>query len=151
MINYLLAVLAMGAGFVLNVLFSGGRIIDIWDVPSVVIMVVFPLLYQWALFGSSGFRKAFTAGFKKAPPVADVKTAQLFFRSYEKIIWFSALSSFVISITTMLIDLEDRSGLGVHLAIMLISLIYAVILEVLVIVPFLVILKRRTIELNAEI
>jgi hypothetical protein len=149
--NYLLAVLAIGIGFILAVLFYGGLIVGFLDLPSAITVVVFPFIYQWALFGSSGVRKAFAAGFKKTAPMEDIKTAQLFFRSYAKITWFSVLLSCVIGTITMLIYLEDPSGLGPNIAVMLISLLYAILLEFVAIVPFLVILKRRIIELNIEI
>jgi hypothetical protein len=47
----------------------------------------------------------------------------------------------------MLIYLEDRSGLGPNIHRMLLALLYAIIMEVAVIAPSLVFLKKRTIEL----
>ncbi|MDR1030264.1 MAG: hypothetical protein LBL76_05270 [Treponema sp.] len=147
MLNYLLAVMAIGISFVLTVVFSGGIITDYFDILCIILMVIFPFLYQWALFGSSGVRKAFMTGFKKAVSIEDIKLAQFFFKSYTKIVWFSALLFIVTVNLSMLIHLEDRSALGPNIRWMLIFLSYAIITQVVVIIPFLVILKRRMIEL----
>jgi hypothetical protein len=146
MLNYLLAILAIGTSFVLTVVFSGGIITDYFDILCVIITVIFPFLYHWALFGSSGVRKAFAAGFKKTVSMEDIKLAQLFFKSYAKIMWFSTLLSIIIANIAMLIHLEDRSGLGPNIHRMLLFLSSAIIMEMLVIVPFLGILKRKMIE-----
>ncbi|MDR1250094.1 MAG: hypothetical protein LBK63_12430 [Treponema sp.] len=147
MLNYLLAVLAIGISFVLTVALSGALIISYFDLLCVIITVIFPFLYQWALFGSSGVRNAFMAGSKKAMSMEDIKLAQLFFKSYAKTVWFSALLFVVTVNIAMLIYLEDRSGLGPNIHRMLLALLYAIIMQVAVIAPFLVLLKKRSIEL----
>jgi flagellar motor component MotA len=150
-LNYLFAVLAIGISAVLTVLFSGGGITTYLDVPSALITVIFPFIYQWALFGPSVIKKAFTAGFKKSASMEDIKKSQFFFKSYAKIVWFSVLLAVAIGTVAMLKNLEDRTMLGPNLAVTLISLLYATIIEVVIIIPYLVILKRRMTELDIEI
>jgi flagellar motor component MotA len=147
----LFAVLAIGISAVLTILFSGGLIADFLDLSAVLITVIFPFIYQWAFFGPSVIKKAFTAGFKESASMEDIKTAQLFFKSYAKIVWFSVLLPIVIGTITMLKHLEDPTMLGPNMAMILISLLYAIIIELTIIIPHLIILKRRITELNIEI
>lgn len=150
-LKYLFAVLAMGISVILTILFSGGAVTGCLDIPAALITVILPFIYQWALFGPSMIKTAFTAGFKKSPSMEDIKKSQLFFKSYAKILWFSVLLPVIIGTVTMLKYLEDRTMLGPNLAMTLLSLLYATIIEVAVIIPYLVLLKRRTIELDIEI
>lgn len=149
--NYLFAVLAMGISIVLTVFFSGGSITTCLDLPSALVTVIFPFIYQWALFGPSAIKEAFTAGFKKSASREDIKKAQVFFRFYARAVWFSVPLAVVIGLVAVLKNLEDRTMLGPNLAMTLLSLLYAAITEVAVIIPHLVILKRRITELNLEI
>jgi flagellar motor component MotA len=150
-LKYLFAVLAMGISIVLTVLFSGGIITACLDLPSALITIILPLIYQWALFGPSMIKKAFTTGFKKSASMEDIKKSQLFFKSYAKILWFSVLLPVIIGTVMILKYLEDRTMLGPNMAMTLLSLLYATIIEVAVIIPYLVILKRRIIELDIEL
>jgi hypothetical protein len=150
-LNYLFAVLSIVISIALTGFFSGAGILTCLDVPSVLIAIIFPFIYQWALFGPSAIRKAFTAGFKKSVSMEEIKISQFFFKSYAKIVWFSTLLPTVIGTVAMLKNLEDRSMLGPNFAMILLSLLYAVIIEVIIIIPHLTILKRRVIELNLEI
>jgi flagellar motor component MotA len=150
-LNYLFAVLAIGISIILSALFSGAGLTTYLDIPSVLITVIFPFIYQWALFGPSMIKTAFTAGFTKSVSMEDIKKSQLFFKSYAKIVWFSALIPVVIGTVAMLKNLEDRSMLGPNLAMIFISFLYAMIIEVMIIIPYLVILKRRITELDIEI
>jgi flagellar motor component MotA len=150
-LNYLFAVLVIGVSFVLTVLFSGESIPTFLDLPSALITVVFPFIYQWALFGPSRIGKAFAAVFKKSASMEDIKKSQIFFRSCAKTVWFSALLPVVIGTVSMLKNLDDRSMLGPNLGMILLSLLYAVVIELVVIVPCLAVLKRRLVELDVEI
>ena len=150
-LNYLFAVLAIGISAVLTVFFSGGGMTAYLDIPAALITVVFPFIYQWALFGPSVIKKAFAAGFKESASMEDIKTAQLFFKSYAKTVWFSVLLPVVIGTIAILKYLEDRTMLGPNFAVILISLLYATIIELVIICPHLVMLKKRITALNIEI
>ncbi|MDR0375809.1 MAG: hypothetical protein LBH85_08830 [Treponema sp.] len=149
-LNYVFAVAAMGIAFMLSVWSLGGLLRGYVDSVCLLITVVFPLIYQWALFGFRALKNAFTAGFRKDVSLEDLDQARLFFKSYAKVVWFSALSLVIIGMVAMLRYLEDRSALGPNMAMTLLSILYAAMLQIIVFIPFSVILNRRINE-SAEV
>lgn len=156
MINYLFSLLVSGVITALTISFARKGITTYpayLDFHAVIITVVFPFIYQWALFGPSGLKKAFAAVFRKNASMEDLEKSRLFFRSYTKIIWLSVLLPVVIGTVAMLkwVTPDDYTLMGPNFAMALMSFLYAVVLHTLVILPYSVIIKRRTIELNIEI
>ncbi|GHT98823.1 hypothetical protein FACS1894142_5660 [Spirochaetia bacterium] len=149
--TYLLAVLIMAAGFVFTVLCSGGALWVYLDLPSAIIVICVPLLYQLVLFGPAGFKRAFAAPFRKGVVLEQVTSAQLFFKAYNKVTWITAFIAVFMGVIAMMYFLEDKTALGPNMAVALISSLYAGIVYVIVIIPNSVLLKRRLIELNTEV
>ena len=114
-------------------------------------MVIFPLVYQCLIFGASGVKIAFTAAFRENATGEQLANAQLFFKSYGKIIWLSAFVTVLIGTVAILMNLEDPTALGPNFAIALISSLYGGLLHIAIIVPNSVFLKKRLIELNIDI
>jgi flagellar motor component MotA len=149
--NYFLSVVVLAACFAGTVYMSGGSLRIYLDIPSVLIMVIFPLVYQCLIFGTSGIKIAFTAAFRKNATEEQLVNAQLFFKSYGKIIWLSAFVTVLIATIAMLVNLEDKTALGPNFAIALISSLYGGLLHIVIIVPNSVFLKKRLIELSIDI
>jgi hypothetical protein len=154
-INYLLSVLSIGIGTVLTVSFAREGVSTYpayLDFHAFIITVVFPFIYQWALFGPSGLKTAFTAGFRKNISMEEVERSQLFFKSYTKIIWLSVLLPVIIGTVAMLkwVTPDDYTLMGPNFAMALMSFLYAIVINAAVILPYSVVLKRRIIELNIE-
>jgi hypothetical protein len=114
-------------------------------------MVVFPLVYQCLIFGASGVKIAFTAAFRENVTGGQLANAQLFFKSYSKIIWFSAFVTVLIGTVAILVNLEDPMMLGPNFALALLSSLYGGLLHIAIIAPHSVFLKKRLIELNSDI
>jgi hypothetical protein len=153
--NYLLSVLSIGISTVLTISFAREGFttyLAYLDFNAVIITVIFPFIYQWALFGPSGLKTAFTAGFRKNVSMEELERSQLFFKSYTKIIWFSVLLPVIIGTVAMLkwVTPDDYTLMGPNFAMALMSFLYAVVINAVIILPYSVILKRRIIELNIE-
>jgi flagellar motor component MotA len=149
--NYLLAVLIIALGFVLMALTTGGGLLYFLDLPSVSILIISPLVYHLALFGPAGFKRAFAAPFRKEVSLEQVTSAQLFFKAYNKVTWIAAFIAVLVGLIAILAHLEDPKLLGPNLAVMLVSLLYAEIMNGILILPLSLLLKRRLIELNTEV
>jgi hypothetical protein len=130
---------------------SGGSLYGYLDIPSILIMVFFPFVYQCLLFGVSTAKIAFTAGFKKDASIEQLTKAQSFFKNYSKVIWITALSVVLIGMVAILKYLEDRTMLGPNFALAFLSLLYGGIIHLVIILPNSVFLKKRLIELNMDI
>jgi flagellar motor component MotA len=149
--NYFLSVVVLAACFAGTVYMSGGLLRIYLDIPSILIMALFPLVYQCLIFGASGVKIAFTAAFRENTTGEQLANAQLFFKSYGKIIWLSAFVTVLIATVAMLVNLEDRAALGPNFALALLSSLYGGLLHIVVIVPNSVFLKKRLIELHSDI
>jgi flagellar motor component MotA len=151
LLNYFLAVLVLAFSLAGTVFMSGGILSGYLDLPSILIMVIFPFVYQCLLFGVPTVKLAFTAGFKKDADIEQVTKAQLFFKSYSKVIWITAIVVALIGIVAMLKWLEDRAALGPNMAMALLSLLYVGLMHLVIIIPNSIFLKKRLIELNIDI
>jgi hypothetical protein len=156
MSKYLFSLLSIGISVVLTVSFAR-KGFDTYpaylDFHAAIITVVFPFIYQWALFGASGVKTAFTAAFRKDTSMEELEKSRLFFKSYAKILWLSVLLPVIIGTVALLkwVTPDDYTLMGPNFAMALMSFLYAVLLCAGVILPYSVILKRRTIELDSEI
>ncbi|MFP3091452.1 hypothetical protein LQZ21_14125 [Treponema sp. TIM-1] len=149
--NYVLALVLALLGFAAAVLFCGGMFGVYIDLPNALLIIIFPLAYQWILFGKNFTGIAFTAPFKKEPSLGELSKSQVFFKSYRKLTWITALVVIIIAMIAMLMFLENRSALGPNMAIAFISTLYAGLIDILVIFPYTIILKKRMLLLDEEI
>ena len=151
LLNYFLAVLALALSFVGSVFMSGGTLYGYLDIPSILIMVIFPFVYQCLLFGVSTVKLAFIAGFRGDATVGMITKAQLFFKSYSRIVWITAFSVALIGMVAILKNLEDPAALGPNMALAFLSLLYCGLIHLAIIIPNSIFLKKRLIELNMDI
>jgi flagellar motor component MotA len=151
LLNYFLAILVLVVSFTGTVFMSGGSPSLCLDIPSILIMVLFPFVYQCLLFGVSTVKIAFTAGFRKDAAMEQLTKARLFFKNYSKVVWVTALVVVFIGTVAILKNLEDRTMLGPNFALALLSLLYGGIIHLVIIIPNSVFLKKGIIELNMDI
>ncbi|MDR2634164.1 MAG: hypothetical protein LBC51_11185 [Treponema sp.] len=150
-LNYVLAVLVLACSFAGTVCMSGGALYGYLDIPSMLGMVFFPLVYQCLLFGVAAAKSAFTAGFRKDATVEQLKTAQLFFKNYSRLIWITALVVVLIGMVALLKYLEDKTMLGPNFALAFLSLLYGGLLHLAIILPNAFFLKRRLMEFPMDL
>jgi flagellar motor component MotA len=141
----------LAAGLVCTVYTSGGSVRGFFDLPSLVVAVILPFGYQWFLFGTAALKNAFSAGFRKTVPLEDAEKARLFFKTYAHSTWLAVVLAILIGIISMFVNLEDETQLGPNMALALLSLLYAVLVNLLIILPNASLIKKRLVELSAEI
>ncbi|MDR1073192.1 MAG: hypothetical protein LBL45_05900 [Treponema sp.] len=155
-LNWLFSVVAIGVSAILTISFARPGLSTFaayFDFNAFVITVVFPLIFQWALFGLSGLKMAFLAGFRNTASMEDLKRSRLFFSSYAQVIWLSVLLPVIIGTVAILkwVTPDDYTLMGPNFAMALMSFLYAVVIHAAIILPCSVILRRKIIELNIEI
>jgi hypothetical protein len=155
-LNWLFSVVVISVSAVVTISFARPGLSTYaayFDFNAFVITVVLPLIFQWALFGLSGLKTAFSAGFRQTASMEDLKRSRLFFSSYAKVIWLSVLLPVIIGTVAILkwVTPNDYTLMGPNFAMALMSFLYAVLLHAAVILPCSVILKRRIIALNIDL
>ncbi len=126
----------------------GGDVAYFIDLPSLVIVLIFPFLYLSALYGFSGVALAFRTTGNKDAVEAELRVSLAFFRSYGKATWLFSLFAACSSTIVMLGDLTDPSELGAYFAIILICPLYAVMFNLLLTLPYAAHAERRLAELS---
>lgn len=139
-----LAVVIIFFGLVLTAVLSGGTILNYVDIPNIIIIVIIPLLYQWAIFGKS-IKTAFSIPFKKNHTKEELLQAELFFKTYNKVTWVWAVIVVLIGGMAIMKNPVNTAILGPNLAVSMISIIYAGIISVTVIIPYLTKIKRYSV------
>jgi flagellar motor component MotA len=80
----------------------------------------------------------------------ELEKSRLFFKSYAKVIWLSVLLPVVIGTIAILkwVTPDDYTLMGPNFAMALMSFLYAVIIHAVIVLPFSVILRKRSLFQN---
>lgn len=143
MVRYVLSLMMFFAGFVLTVFLSGGYVRNYLDMPSLLITGIIPFVFVSILFGFKGMLSAFSAAFGKDTEKGALPKALDFFKVYGKTTWIAGIIAALVGLLAILINLEDKTALGPNLALALISLLYSGIINLVLILPFTVFVKKR--------
>ena len=143
MIRYLLSLLVFLVGIFLTVITSGGMVVFYGNVLSFLIVGIFPLLFLGILFGFKEIGFSFLTALRKDIEKDKLTRALDFFKIYGKTIWIVGFTASLIVVITMLVALEDKSGLGPNLSIILITLLYSGIINIVIVIPFTVFIKKQ--------
>ena len=143
MTRYLLSLAVFFAGVVLAIFLSGGAIWPYIDIPSLLIVGVVPFIFVSILFGFKNMASVFSVPFKNEATEDKLKTALAFFRVYGKTVWLAGIISVLIGAVAILAFVEDKTRLGPNFAIVLISLLYSAIINLTVVLPYTVLIKKR--------
>jgi hypothetical protein len=143
MVRYLLSLLVFLAGIVLTIIASGGMTVFYGNILSFLIVGIFPLVFVGILFGFKEIGFSFSAALKKDIGKDKLIKALGFFKIYGKTIWIAGFTAILIAAITMVVALEDKSGLGPNLSMILITLLYSGIINLVIIIPFTVFIKKQ--------
>jgi hypothetical protein len=133
--------------FLVALVFTMGGVYDIYiDLPTMLIVLLFPMLYQCALFGVHGFASSFKAPFEAEATPEELGFALEFFSSYGRATWLFTTVSCMLSAIRMLSDLVNYSMLGVYLAIILLGILYAAVFSLVLVSPYVACLRQRLAE-----
>ncbi|MDR0561270.1 MAG: hypothetical protein LBG73_01100 [Spirochaetaceae bacterium] len=117
-----------------------------FDVPSLFIVLVFPLIFQCILHGWKDFTSAFSALFKKMIDTKELLKAKAFFENYTKAVFSMAFIAFIFSGIAIITVLENREGLGPNMMIALLVLFYACLINMVIIIPYKTIINKKILE-----
>jgi flagellar motor component MotA len=131
------------AGIILTIFTSGGILWPYVDVPSLIIVGIFPFLFVSILFGFKEMVLAFSVSLKKETEKDKLMKSLNFFQIYSKTTWIAGFIAVLIGVVAILVNLEDKMALGPNLALALISMIYSGIINVVIIIPFTVFIKKQ--------
>ncbi|MDP3179548.1 MAG: hypothetical protein Q8M76_16680 [Spirochaetaceae bacterium] len=122
---------------------------DIWLFLDMYAFILVPVLGTAYALGTSGFREgmnAFVAPLDRSASERDLRASSSFFEALGKsYACFSVLGS-TISVVDMLKNLADKSRVGPRMAVALISIEYAALLTLFVVLPYRFAIKRRLAE-----
>jgi hypothetical protein len=133
---------SIGVPFASSPWASGIGILTLVDIPIFIVVVLIPFLFVSALFGFKEMVLAFSVSFKKEPSKDKLIQALNFFKIYGKTTWIAGLIFTLIGLIAILRDF-DYSIVFVNMSVTLLSLLYCGIINVLIIIPFTVFIKKQ--------
>jgi hypothetical protein len=122
---------------------SGWSVLNYLDIPSFIITGIFPFLFVSILFGFKEMALSFSISFKNNIEKSKLIGSLNFFAAYGKVTWITGLIAVIIGVIAIFINPEDKTALGPNLALALLSMLYSGIIYVLVIVPFIIFIKKK--------
>jgi flagellar motor component MotA len=150
-LKFLFSIILAVASFIGMKMMSGGWWTSFIDLPNIILIGIIPLIYQLILFGGKNFKNAFSAPLKKESSSVEVSKALDFFKAYNKSIWIFATAAVLIGVIMMMKHLDDPNALGPNMAIAFMSFLYAALINLFLILPYIAITKQRLAESNIEL
>ncbi len=142
MIRFLGSIILAVTAFILMKLAAGSWWTIFLDMPTFIIVGIFPLLYQLILFGSKNFKNAFSSPLKKESSTAEAAKALDFFKTYGKAVWAFSMGAIGISLIGVFSYLDDPKLLAPNLAVTFIAFLYPVLINLFLILPYKAIIKQ---------
>jgi flagellar motor component MotA len=143
MIRYLLSLIVFFAGIIWTILTSGGSVWTYLDIPSLIIVGIFPFLFASVLFGFKEMGLAFSVSIRKETEKEKLINALNFFKIYGRTTWIAGYIAALIGVIAILVYLEDKTALGPNMAVTLFSMLYSGIINIVIIIPFTVFIKKQ--------
>lgn len=152
--SYLAVILIFGGFLFLTFWLSVGiDTIGVYlDIPSVVLILVFAFVPLLATYSLEEMRNCFVIGFRKSGIAkVDIKNAILFFSSLQKYLILSGLLGTSVGTIALLTFLGSPGDVGKGMAMALLTAFYAVILSIILAVPFKAGLQKRLNEMEGQV
>ena len=130
-------------------IYLGGSLIRFLDLLCVFFMITLPLLMAMATYSPAEIVDCFAVAFRKegADP-AMIEKGIHFFSILRSYLTVTALIAFMIGFILIMSVAEDLSRIGPKMALSLICIYYALLLMLLVTIPFKAGLERKKIEMG---
>ena len=144
-INFVLVILVL----VFTCYFTGlGLTLWFVHLPSIISILVFPLIFVLILHGWKSIKAAFCIFSTINANKKDLLNAKDFFNNYSITIFSMAFITFIISFIALLKNLEIKEELGPLLAYASISLLFAGLINLALIMPYKIIINRKIAEIE---
>jgi flagellar motor component MotA len=147
-LRYLISLLCALAFFALGIYTSGGVLLAYVDIPSfacVVLATIAMLRSGWTFKEMGG---AFKAALSAVPERQALEKAEVFFKLMRRYLYVSGLLSTLLGWIAMLKNFDDASRLAPNLGVSVIVVLYALLLDFTVALPFGYMVKRGLKEIE---
>jgi flagellar motor component MotA len=119
-----------------------------FDIPSAIIVIVFPLIFMGILHGWKNIGTAFSILSDKIVDKMTLLNAKTFFENYGKTIFSISFVAFIIAFVAIMKNLENIGTLGPNMAAASIVLLYAGIMNMVIIIPYKIIIRKKMMEIE---
>ena len=146
MVRYWLSLLVFGVGFAFAIITVGGTgstFLVYLNLPSFILVGLIPFCIAGTIFGPRNMTSAFSVLRKKETDKEKLQEAYDFFKAFGKMAWIMGIIGVITGIVTMLVNLEDTAAIGPNLALSLISILYSGIINIVLVIPFMVLIKQK--------
>ena len=120
----------------------------LYNFPAILAVIIFPLLFLCLLCGWKDFCSSFSVIFKKDIDKKLLFKANNLFKHYYKIIFSMGFIAILIIVSAMVMALESQEYLGRMIIFSLAPLLYAAIVNMVIIIPYRIIINKKLIELE---
>jgi len=125
----------------------GGIVSLVFDPKAIIIIVIFPLLFQYIMYGKF-FINAFSVLTKSEKENEIWKKAEDFFNNYVVVLWMTVILVLSINFILLLRFLDNKEGLGSNLFFMGNIIITAGFINLVIITPYKVKIKQYLIKIE---
>ena len=142
-------ILPVAVAFISWIINWSGSLLHFLDLLSVVFMIALPLLIAMATYSPAEIVECFAVAFRKegAEP-AMIEKGIHFFSILRSYLIFSALIAFMIGFILIMATVEDLSRIGPYTSVAVVCIFYALVLILLVTIPFKAGLEKKKIEMG---
>ena len=130
------------------VLGLGFSFVYLLNLPSIVIVIIFPMIFMWILHGWKNIKSAFTIFCKKDTDKNELLNAKVFFKNYSKTLFSIAFIVFLMSFMAMMTNLEVKEHLGPNMALASVLIVYTGIINMVIIIPYNIIINRKIMQIE---
>ncbi len=135
--------------FPVTVFLCGASIWIYFDLPSLILVPVAPFFFMVLSSGWKGVSAAFIAPFRTEATRRDLSLSVSFFKNFGMAIWsFGALGS-TSGLIAILAYLTDKTKIGPNAAVALITMLYAAIFNLVLVLPFLSSLRYKVAKMES--
>jgi hypothetical protein len=144
LIGLLITAIAVIA-FILSI---GGMVSYTFDPIAIIIMVFFPLLFQYVMYGKFSLTAFSIISNRKKKGEDAWKKAEDFFNNYAAVLWLTAILILSIHFIMLLRFLENKAGLGPNLFFMANIIITAGLINLVIVIPYKIKIKQHFIQME---
>jgi len=144
-----IGIMLVVAAIIAFIMGFGGIVSLVFDPKAVIIIVLFPLLFQYIIYGNF-FLNAFSVFSKTEKENETWKKAEDFFNNYVVALWMTVILVLSINFILLLRFLDNKEGLGSNLFFMGNIIIIAGFINLVIIIPYKVKIKQYLIKMEKE-
>ena len=137
----LVLLILFAAGYI-----TGGRVSIFLDPASGLVVVITTFCLVLANFTLSEIGDAFRAGFSQNPSRPQLEKGYVLFHAMQNYLWVSAAVGTLTGTTAMLANLEDSKAIGMGAALAMLCVLYAMVLNLILVFPFKTGIRKRLAE-----